>query len=136
MLILLLTIIASALSSCGDTEKDPEPSREELLTEREWKVSRVYLNGQDVTSRPEMASVRGTRASYRMGGTYTETSGSGAVTVGTWQLSAGTLTLRPVTTQEESWRVEELGKGRLTMSTTLVMQDGASVLFRLELVHV
>ena len=89
-LILLLTILVTALSSCGDAGKDPEPSREELLTEREWKVSRVYLNGQDVTSWPEMAAVRGTRASYRMGGTYTETSGSGAVTVGSWQLSAGT----------------------------------------------
>lgn len=69
---LLFVLLIIFLASCSESDV-PTPSKQELLTEKAWKVSRITRDNQDITYQPEMLSIRTMRTRYNSNGTYTQT---------------------------------------------------------------
>ncbi|NDK57363.1 lipocalin family protein [Pontibacter fetidus] len=132
--LMLLLSFAFVTASCSKSE-DPQPSKEELLTEKTWKISRIMRDDQDVTYQPDMLQMRSVRAQYQSNGTYTETTTSNT-RIGTWRLIGNTLILFQGTPNEENWNIDALTEGSLQLTSTIIFSDGSSDIFTLSLVHV
>jgi hypothetical protein len=129
----LLVLLIVFLASCSESD-NPTPSKQELLTEKTWKVSRITRDKEDVTYQPEMLSIRTMRARYNSNGTYTQTSPSYNRS-GAWVLADNILTHNQGTSNEENMVVETLTRGTLRLSFILYFADGSADTFTLDLVH-
>lgn len=132
LLLLLFTFLFLATGCSESKDEEVEPSKEELLVNKTWKVKRITRDGQDVTYQPDMLNLRNTLTRYLANGIYSETSPVHAIT-GTWRLAGNVLIHNPGTDSEENWAIDALTKDKLQITSTILLANGSSDVFTLEL---
>lgn len=134
---LFLFALVFNFSSCGKKEDDPKPlTKKEILSAKTWKMNKMMGDGIDVTNDPDLSDLKNLRLKFASDGTYTMTS-SGDSDNGIWEFgnSETVITLDPDTNYEENWVVTELKDNSLKIRTTMIFDDGSTMLFEFEMIY-
>ena len=102
---LLILVILFDLSSCETVE--PEPSKFEILTANTWKMTKVILDGEDVSN--SSSGIMLLHLTFNSDGTYVETAGT-FTNQGVWEFTddENTIVLDKGLSDEESLEIIEL----------------------------
>jgi hypothetical protein len=108
------------LGACTDKDKDVKPNKKAVLSEKTWKPSEVYVNGQPVTNAPIFAM----RVTFNSNETYTMVTNNGTFT-GIWEFNGDQtkVLLDKGTADAEAWDILSLEKGKLNFKTQIDVND-------------
>jgi len=129
--IFLIVVLVSFASCSKDDDKEdskPLPSRREILAAKPWKISKVNLDGIDISDKPAFAQFMTLRFKFYNYGTYTFALAAGKGN-GFWAFDADEtkIILDKETSGELLWEVLELKDNSFKIRETRVSEIDSSV---------
>jgi len=116
---LLLFAVLFNLASCDKKDDDtPAPSKQELLTNKTWKTSKMLVDGVDMSQIPLFAFFLQTEYKFNTNKTYDATLLTAPLGSGTWEFASNeTVIVQDAGTDEETrWTIVELKENSLKVT--------------------